>query len=59
MLIVAESIYSMDGDRADLHALVEAKESTPGAMLYVDEAHAVGTTGPCGLGLVKQEGLGG
>lgn len=58
VLIIAESIYSMDGDRADLHALADARHSTPGAMLYIDEAHAVGACGPRGLGLVEEAGLG-
>jgi len=57
VLIVAESIYSMDGDRADIAALADAKASTPGALLYIDEAHAVGACGPRGLGLVMQTGL--
>ena len=58
VLIVAESIYSMDGDRADIRELVAAKEATLGAMLYIDEAHAVGALGPSGLGLTEAEGLG-
>lgn len=48
--IAIESLYSMDGDLADLagfHALAEASES----VLVVDEAHAMGVLGPRGLGL--------
>ena len=51
VLIVAESIYSMDGDRADLEKLLELKRLYPNVMLYVDEAHAFGVLGPKGLGV--------
>lgn len=54
ILIVAESVYSMDGDRADIDALVRVKRENPGAILYVDEAHGVGVEGPAGLGLVQE-----
>lgn len=51
LLVIVESVYSMDGDRAPLAELVELRRRHPRVMLYVDEAHAFGVLGPQGLGL--------
>jgi 8-amino-7-oxononanoate synthase len=48
--IAAESLYSMDGDRAPLDALAALADEED-AFLIVDEAHAVGVFGPDGRGL--------
>ncbi len=51
VLVVVESVYSMDGDMADIERLIELKRKYPNVILYVDEAHAFGVLGPKGLGL--------
>jgi 8-amino-7-oxononanoate synthase len=56
LLIVTDSIFSMDGDVAPLQAIVEIAQAH-GARVAVDEAHATGTFGPEGRGAVAQAGL--
>lgn len=51
VLVIVESVYSMDGDKAPIEHLTELKRMHPNVMLYVDEAHALGVLGPKGLGV--------
>jgi len=55
ILIVAESLHSMDGDFVDLKELVTLKNRF-GAWLLLDEAHANGVIGPHGAGWAAEQG---
>jgi 8-amino-7-oxononanoate synthase len=50
VVVAIEGVYSMDGDYPDLPRFLEVKRRHD-ALLYVDEAHSIGTLGPEGRGI--------
>ena len=55
--VLTESIFSMDGDAADLPDIAKLKEKHP-FLLLLDEAHGSGVYGPAGAGYAAELGLG-
>jgi 8-amino-7-oxononanoate synthase len=57
ILIATETLFSMDGDRSDVTALVQLARQY-NAILYLDDAHALGVYGKHGMGLAAHhEGI--
>lgn len=55
-LVATDAVFSMDGDGADLPALLALCERH-GALLLIDEAHATGLLGADGAGLAQHQGV--
>jgi len=56
ILIVTESVFSVDGDMSDIDSMIALAEEFQ-ALLIVDEAHATGVLGPRGMGLTCGKGV--
>jgi len=55
-MIITETVFSMDGDRAPLKELISLKERY-NCRIMVDEAHATGIFGKRGSGIAEEDGL--
>lgn len=55
-IVALESVYSMEGDIAPLKDIVRVAK-TYGALIYLDEVHAVGMYGPHGAGVAEAAGV--
>ncbi len=51
IMVVSDSVFSMDGDIAPLPEMLDILEGYPGSTLVMDEAHASGAIGPTGGGI--------
>lgn len=56
IMVATDSVFSMDGDVADLPAICDIAERY-GAMMMVDESHATGFFGPTGRGVIEHWGV--
>ena len=56
VVVAIEGVYSMDGDYPDLPRFIDVKKRH-NALLYVDEAHSLGTMGPGGRGICEFFGV--
>lgn len=55
-LVIADSVFSMDGDIIDLPKIVELSKKY-NAWLMIDEAHSVGVLGKTGTGIEEHFGM--
>lgn len=56
-LIIVDGVFSMEGDLADLPAIVEIKKKYKNVVIMVDEAHGLGVFGRQGRGVCDHFGL--
>lgn len=55
-IIISDTVFSMDGDCANLHRLISLSQKHD-LLLILDEAHATGLLGGTGAGLAESEGV--